>query len=346
MATSLVIADNSPTIRAMLADGLASRGFTIAGVGADGLEAVRLCQALRPSVLSLDFMMPELDAFGVLRELRKRDVKVPTVVVSSVTPDDSNRAVRLLQEGALDILQKPLPGAPICAFLDDLAVRLRQAASARVELLWPQHENLQAAQRERNRPRGKRADASRRRLVIVAASTGGPPALHHVLPDCFNRIGHGMIVIQHMPARFTTALARRLDAHSSVHVREAVEGDLIRDDTVLVAPGGKHMRLTAQRRVALTDGPRIGGLRPRADLTLRDAARHFGDRVLLVVLTGMGNDGVEGAREVRRCGGHVIAESAKTAIVYGMPRAVIEAGLADEVLPLGQIAAAVCREGG
>jgi two-component system chemotaxis response regulator CheB len=147
-----------------------------------------------------------------------------------------------------------------------------------------------------------------------------------------------------MPAGFTASLAARLDGASALGVREARPGDRIEPGTVLVAPGGSHLRLSDDRRLRLSDDAPEGGLRPRADLTIHDAARVFGRRVLLVVLTGMGKDGLAGAAAVKRAGGRVLAEAESTCTVYGMPRAVAEAGLTDRVLPLPELAAAIAEE--
>jgi two-component system chemotaxis response regulator CheB len=160
------------------------------------------------------------------------------------------------------------------------------------------------------------------------------------------RLGEGTLIVQHMPAGFTGSLAARLDRMSSLHVREAVLGDQLEPGTALVAPGGSHLRLDGARHARLTDEAPIGGLRPRADLTIADVAAAWGERTVLVVLTGMGRDGAQGARAVRAAGGRVICEAAETCTVYGMPRAVVEDGLADLVLPLGELAEAIAAEAG
>jgi two-component system chemotaxis response regulator CheB len=147
-----------------------------------------------------------------------------------------------------------------------------------------------------------------------------------------------------MPAGFTASLAARLDRSSPLSVREAQGGESLEPGVALIAPGGRHLRLGATGHTTLTDEAPLGGLRPRADLLIEDAAATWGDRLTLVVLTGMGNDGLRGAREVRRQGGRILVESEQTCTVYGMPRAIVEAGLADEVLPLGQMAAAITAE--
>jgi two-component system chemotaxis response regulator CheB len=160
------------------------------------------------------------------------------------------------------------------------------------------------------------------------------------------RLGDGVLIVQHMPAGFTSSLATRLDAASKLHVVEAAGNESLDPGTALLAPGGSHLRLDPRNHSRLSDEAEIGGLRPRADLTIADAAKAFGPRTLLVVLTGMGKDGLEGARAVRAAGGRILVEAESTCTVYGMPRAISEAGLADAELPLPELAAAIVMEAG
>jgi two-component system, chemotaxis family, protein-glutamate methylesterase/glutaminase len=180
--------------------------------------------------------------------------------------------------------------------------------------------------------------------VVIACSTGGPRALGELVPALPSPLAAGALVVQHMPPGFTGSLAARLDGASALGVREARHGDVLDPATVLVAPGGSHLRISDDRRLRLSDDAPEGGLRPRADLTIHDAARLFGRRVVLVVLTGMGKDGLDGAAAVKRAGGRVLAEAESTCTVYGMPRAVAEAGLADRVLPLDELAGAIAED--
>lgn len=182
------------------------------------------------------------------------------------------------------------------------------------------------------------------RVVVIAASTGGPRALAELVPALPSPLGAGTVIVQHLPSGFTAPLAKRLDQAARLRVREAADGDMLHPDVALLAPGGSHLRLNAAGVAALSDAPEIGGLKPRADLTIADAARAYGERIVLVVLTGMGNDGLEGAEAVRRRGGRVLVEAASTCTVYGMPRAVEEAQLADAVLPLGELPEAIAAE--
>ena len=181
-------------------------------------------------------------------------------------------------------------------------------------------------------------------LVVIASSTGGPRALGELIPRLPAQLGAGGLLVQHMPPGFTASLASRLDRASALGVREARTGDVLEPGSLLVAPGGSHLRLSDDRRLRLADDAPEGGLKPRADFTIADAARLFGRRVLLVVLTGMGKDGLEGAVAVKAAGGRVLVEAESTCTVYGMPRAVAEAGLADAVLPLDRLADAVAEE--
>ena len=185
-----------------------------------------------------------------------------------------------------------------------------------------------------------------RRVVLIAASTGGPRALGELVPELPAPLGAGTVIVQHLPSGFTAPLARRLDEKAQLRVREAGDGDLLDPHVALLAPGGSHLRLSAAGMATLSDAPEVGGLRPRADLTIADAARAFGERTVLVVLTGMGTDGLEGAEQVRRHGGRVLVEAESSCTVYGMPRAVEEADLADVVLPLAELSEAIAAEAG
>jgi two-component system chemotaxis response regulator CheB len=186
--------------------------------------------------------------------------------------------------------------------------------------------------------------AAATRVVLIAASTGGPRALATLVPALPAPLGAGTLIVQHMPPGFTSALAARLDRVARLRVREAAGGEMLHPEVALVAPGGAHLRLTDRCTAELSDAPEIGGLRPRADLTIADAARLYGERIVLVVLTGMGTDGLAGATEVRRRGGRVLVEARETCTVYGMPRAVAEAQLAHAELPLAELPAAIAAE--
>jgi two-component system chemotaxis response regulator CheB len=188
-----------------------------------------------------------------------------------------------------------------------------------------------------------RRAAAGAKVLAIASSTGGPKALARLIPQLPSPIGAGGFIVQHMPAGFTASLASRLDRDSRLTVREAVGGEALEPGTLLMAPGGSHLRFDGERARLSDDAP-VGALRPRADLSIVDIAKRFGSRTVLVVLTGMGKDGLEGAREVRRQGGRILVEDESTCTVYGMPRAVVEAGLADVIAPLDDLPAAIAAE--
>jgi two-component system, chemotaxis family, protein-glutamate methylesterase/glutaminase len=345
-APRIVVADDSPFMRTVLGGALSAAGFEVVGTARDGDEALAQCRATRPDAMTLDLAMPGLDGIGVLRALKDSGApEVPVIVVSAFSPAHGARAVDALAEGAFDLVPKPAVGEPFHTFTENLAERLRQAvAQASTPLVGDAngHVNGHAVAA----PRAAAPATGAPRAVVIAASTGGPRALAHLLPALPARLGEGTLIVQHMPAGFTGSLAARLDKMSPLRVREAVLGDELEHGTALVAPGGSHLRLDGARQALLTEEAPVGGLRPRADLTIADVAAAWGERTLLVVLTGMGRDGAQGARAVRAAGGRIICEAAESCTVYGMPRAVIEDGLADLVLPLDELAEAIVAEAG
>lgn len=347
-APRIVVADDSPFMRTVLGGALAAAGFEVVGTARDGDEALAQCRATRPDAMTLDLAMPGLDGLGVLRALKENGAPdVPVIVVSAFSPAHGARAVDALAEGAFDLVPKPAVGEPFHTFTENLAERLRQAvAQASTAPLVGNGGAANGHAAPAPAPRGAVPATGAPRAVVIAASTGGPRALAQLLPALPARVGEGTLIVQHMPAGFTGSLAARLDRLSPLHVREAALGDQLDPGTALVAPGGNHLRLDGARQARLTDEAPIGGLRPRADLTIADVAAGWGERTLLVVLTGMGRDGAQGARAVRAAGGRIICEAAESCTVYGMPRAVVEDGLADLVLPLGELAQAIAAEAG
>jgi two-component system chemotaxis response regulator CheB len=331
----VVVTDDSSFMRRIIASGLERKGHTVVGEACDGDEALRLCASLRPDVLTLDLAMPGLDGIGVLRQLRKSRREIPTIVVSAFSPAHGARAVDALAEGAFELAPKPAAGQPLAGFIDDLDAKVRLAGQSR------------------RRAAGRPAEAAPRvpwrppvtgpKVIAIACSTGGPKALAALVPQLPTPLGAGGFIVQHMPAGFTASLASRLDRDAKLTVREAVGGEELDPRTLLMAPGGSHLRLDGERARLSDDAP-VGALRPRADLPIVDVARRFGSRTVLVVLTGMGKDGLEGAREVRKQGGRILVEAESTCTVYGMPRAVAEAGLADVIAPLDELPAAIAAE--
>jgi two-component system, chemotaxis family, protein-glutamate methylesterase/glutaminase len=347
-AQRVVVADDSRLMRRILSDALGRRGFDVVATAADGDEALAACNEHRPDAMTLDLAMPGLDGIGVLRALRAgKAAAVPVVVVSAFSPSHGARAVDALAEGAFDLVAKPAMGESMETFTAELATKVNDAAVGgklrkRRAVLRPQAPagvGGAVSPRPAARPR-----LGAKPLVLIASSTGGPKALGELIPQLPTPLGAGSLIVQHMPPGFTASLAARLDGTSPLSVAEATGGEAMDPRHMYIAPGGAHLRMGDDRRVRLSDEAPMGGLRPRADLTIADAAKLYGSALVLVVLTGMGKDGLDGARAVKAAGGRVLCEDESTCVVYGMPRAVAEAGLADEVLPLNELPAAIARE--
>ena len=317
------------------------------GEAADGDEALALYRELRPDAMTLDLAMPGMDGIGVLRALRGERSSLPVVVVSAFSPAHGARAVDALAEGAFDLVAKPVFGEPLEQFVVALRDKVTAAAaSVAATIAPPRRRTPLSAAPAVARLRARRAPDAAKKVVLIATSTGGPRALARLIPALPSPLGAGGLIIQHMPEGFTASLAQRLDRSSKLKVVEATGGETLRSDTLLLAAGGRHLRLGDGGVARLSDEAAIGGLRPRADLTIADAAKLFGDRLLLVVMTGMGKDGLDGAREVRARGGRILAEAESSCTVYGMPRAIVEARLADVVVPLSELAEAIAAETG
>ncbi len=316
----VVVADDSAVMRRMVGDALRrTPGIEVIGEAADGDEALARCAELRPDALTLDLSMPGSTGLDVLARLREQRSPIRVVVVSAFSPTLVERALDVLDAGATDLVAKPKVGESLQEFGDQVGRAVLAAAGQRG-----------AATRTPSVlvPRATRRASNDGRVLVIASSTGGPRALGELVPALGSSIGAGGVIVQHMPEGFTAPLAARLDRASALTVREAVEGDTLAPDHLFVAPAGTHLRADGGR-LSLDASPPVGALRPRADLTISDLVREHGPRVVLAVLTGMGNDGLAGAKDVRAAGGIVLAQDESDCVVYGMPRHVVEHDLVD-----------------
>jgi two-component system chemotaxis response regulator CheB len=340
----VLVADDSALIRQTVRRVLDSDPeLEVIDTARDGLDALLKVESLQPDVVTLDVEMPRLDGLSALKLLMERFPR-PVIMFSSLTAPGTEATVRALALGAVDFLCKPTvaTGVGISALADELVAKVKRAARARVRRITlppraPRAYPL-APPPLRLPPR---ADAPER-LLVIGSSTGGPRALAELTAGLPPDLSCAGIIVQHLPAGFTRSLAERLDQGCALRVAEAQAGAALATGQLLVAPGDYHLSL-AGTRVVLDQAPRRHGVRPSVDTTLEAAAEVFGPAVLAVILTGMGEDGTEGARAVKAAGGRVLAEAESTCVVYGMPRAVVEAGLADEVVPLDALPAAIVR---
>lgn len=344
----VVLVDDSATVRAILRRALEDAGVTVAGMAGDGIEAIEVIKRERPDVITLDVEMPRLDGLGTLQRLMQEH-PVPVVMVSTLTSEGAEATIRALELGAVDFIQKPsfatLAGDGAARIIE----RLTHAARARL----PQRPAPRLVQRtDEGGSKGPqapvttagRAAAWRRRVLVIGASTGGPQTLKEVVTALPADFGLPVVIVQHMPPGFTRSLAQRFDSLGPLPCAEAEPGMPLLPGRILLAPGGHHLTFDSHWRSVLSDAPPEHGVRPAVNVTLESVAALPRSNPLAVILTGMGRDGARGARLVRRAGGTVLAQDEATSIVYGMPRAVVEADLADEVVPLDDMVAAIVRQ--
>jgi two-component system chemotaxis response regulator CheB len=341
----VLVVDDSPYNRRNIADILAtSPDIELVGKAGDGEEALRLATTLRPDLITLDLEMPKMDGFTFLRILMARQ-PTPVIVISSYSQKEN--VFKALELGAVDFVAKPdRHVSPDATELRDQIL----SKLAMVRTLRPTVLKVGRAGSTSQTPTGARtavaealpqSSAQPRRVVAIASSTGGPTALLEIFGKLPDRWPNAVFVAQHMPDKFTRTFAERLDRKGTCRVTEAQDMDVVVAGAGAICPGRQCMEIEVAppglrlRVVAPGAGDRYV---PSADRLLKSAARALGARAVGVILTGMGDDGVEGGRAIRQAGGIVIAESQETAVVYGMPGAAVREGVASQSLPLGQIA--------
>ncbi|MDA1081989.1 MAG: chemotaxis-specific protein-glutamate methyltransferase CheB [Gemmatimonadetes bacterium] len=359
----MLIVDDSALIRAVLRDVvLGIDGFEVVGTAADGNEAIAAVRSLRPDIVTLDVEMPGLDGLATL-EVIMRDFPRPVVMLSGADTDGGvDLTLRALELGAVDFVRKAdvserdpgkipirLRTALLAAAATNVGVVSRASTQQRAVVYdgagGAAHPGI-AAPVQRSPAPGARAPVGlpARSVVVVAASTGGPRALGDVVAGLAADHDFAMLMAQHMPSGFTARLARRLSKFTRFAVTEATDGEIVRQGTVYLAPGGQHMRVAAGSggtRIVLDDGPTVWGVRPAADPLFVSAAQLYGEACVGVVLTGMGRDGALGLSAVREAGGGAVVQDEASSAVYGMPREAFAIAGADRtVTPAGVAGAA------
>jgi len=306
------------------------------GTAHDGSEAIAKAAELAPDLILLDVEMPVMGGLAAIPRLRKLVPEAGIIMISSLTTEGANVTVEALQAGAFDFVTKPQVKAG-----EDGFAALRGPLGAAIEAY--REGKLQRARPakvpQRPRERGKLPPID---AIAIGVSTGGPSALAELMPKLPKDLRVPILIVQHMPARFTGSLAESLDKRAKLRVYEAEEGRPLRGGEILIAPGGKHMIVEANAAepcVRLTTSEPVNSFRPSVDVLFSSLADAMPGRALCLVMTGMGADGLEGVKKVRARGGWCIAQDQASCAVYGMPRSVIEAGQADEIVALDALAA-------
>ncbi len=332
---SVLVVDDSAFMRKMISIIVSGDPeLTVCGTAKDGVEAVDKAMTLKPDVITLDIEMPEMDGISALKLIMKR---APTAVLmlSALTKKGGELTMEALENGAVDFVTKPSGtiSLDIMKIKEEIVAKIKAAhRSKKIAIRKVEPISFEF------RGEGKKA-------VVIASSTGGPATLEQIIPRFSKSTPAPIFVVQHMPPGFTQALASRLNVLSQMAVKEAIDGEEVKEGVVYIAPGGFHMLVKSARVenevksfISLSLDPAILGLRPYADITIKSVVEIYGKRTVCIILTGMGEDGTEGARKVKEGKGQVYVEDEKDCVIFGMPGSALKAGVVDEIVPLDHLA--------
>jgi len=334
-AIRVVVGEDSPLMQTLIVEALESDSeITVVGKGSDGCAVLRNVAELKPDCITLDLDMPRMDGLETLRYIMS-EWPTPVVIVSGYTAAGANLALTCLEYGAVDFVAKTGSGNRFPA--DELLEKVKAAATVDARRMRFAPSEIPIAAKKRHA-----IDRSLRAVVVMGASTGGPQALMEIMPNLPCDVSAGIVIVQHMPPNFTRYLAERLESRSQIDIREAEEGDAVLPGRALVAPGGMHLFLDKQKGrpcvMLLGKNTLQRTACPSIDFTMAAFAPIFRERLIGVVLTGMGRDGTAGSAAIRRCGGKIICQDRDSSLIDGMPGSVIDGGLADVVCPLDAVA--------
>jgi two-component system, chemotaxis family, protein-glutamate methylesterase/glutaminase len=359
ISTRVLVVDDASIFRRVISGALSGiPGVEVVGTSGNGKLALARLASLQPDLITLDIEMPEMNGLEVLEALRTSGVNVNVIMLSSCTVRGGEMTIKALELGAFDFITKPEGGcleANMTRLRDSLrpmiqALERRREIRSILKVKGPTSSPSLAGSPSSTPPVPVAVRAPARSgppIVLIGVSTGGPAALAEVLPALPPKIGAPIFIVQHMPPHFTEALANRLQTKSVILVKEAQDGEIARADCAYLAPGGKHMKLSPGQKgeiiIRITEDPPENACRPSVDYLFRSVALHFPGRSIAAILTGMGNDGTEGMRMLKRSGSVNIAQDEASCVVFGMPREAILAGVVDTIVPLSKIAVAIVR---
>ncbi|MEK7453108.1 MAG: chemotaxis response regulator protein-glutamate methylesterase [Patescibacteria group bacterium] len=342
----VLIVDDSFFMRKLLIEILSSSNeIEVIGSAKNGLEAISEAKRLKPDVITMDYQMPNMNGAQATEEILKDSESFPAVIMlSAFTKEEAEETFESLRAGAVDFIVKPSGelSLDINKLKDKIIARIKMAAMAHVKKRKVLDEIVQ-----KSFIKGKKRDddieESSVKIVVIGASTGGPPVIEDIIITFSQNFSAPILIVQHMPEHFTKSFAERLNKVSKIPVKEAEEGDLVRAGQIFIAPGGFHMKVQKrddnklEKFIHLTKEPAIHGLRPSIDVLMNSVAHNYVNQIIGVILTGMGSDGMEGMRAIKTVYGHTIVQAPETAVIDSMPRAVIDSGLADYILPPEEI---------
>lgn len=333
----VLVAEDSVTVRELLVQILQSDPeIQVVGQAKNGVEAVELAERLRPDLITMDVHMPVLDGLEATKEIMVRSPTPIIIVCSSASRRDVELSLNAMRAGALMVM--PKPDNPQSTDFDgrqqQLVTMVKAMAQVKVVRRWAPRAAFE--HRAAPLPLARTPPA---RVVAVVASTGGPAALQRLLAELAGDFPAPILVVQHIAHGFVRGLADWLAESCNLHVKVAEHGERLAGHTVFLAPDDRHVGVDQTGRVVVSGAPPVGGFRPSGTFLLESVARVYGEAAAAVIMTGMGNDGVEGLKALKKAGGHVIAQDEASSVVYGMPAEAVRAGLANEVLPIEAIAA-------
>lgn len=348
----VLVVDDSALVRQTLMEMLSTDPeIEVIGAAVDPFAAVERMKENLPDVITLDVEMPRMDGLTFLRKIMSQH-PIPVIICSTLTEEGAETTLKALEYGAVEIIQKPKVGTK--KFFEESRIRLCDAVKAAASAKLKPYSAIQIKPKLSAdavipmAPPAKAMVKTTEKMIVVGASTGGTEALRILLEalplDC-----PAIAVVQHMPENFTAAFAKRLDGICRITVKEAQDGDSMLRGQALIAPGNRHMLLKrsgAKYYVEVKDGPLVSRHRPSVDVLFRSAARYAGANAVGVIMTGMGDDGAKGMREMFDAGAHTVAQDEQSCVVFGMPNEAIKLGGVKRILPLGALAAEILRTGG